>query len=309
MNEQNRMASEIELDAARAALAALIARWTEKQDRLETRIPGLLLRRYEAPTEPMSYLHEPSICLVAQGTKRICLGEESYQYDANHYLITSVGVPVMGNVIEASPEAPLLGLVYRLDLPMAAQLMADSDLPVPQAPPVDRGMAICPVSTTLLNAFQRMISLLDQPAGIPILLPLIQKEILYYLLTGDQGARLRQIATEGSHGHQIAEAIGWLRGNYSQQLKVEKLARQSGMSVSTFHHHFRTLTTMSPLQFQKWLRLHEARRLMLAEKQDVTRAALSVGYESLSQFSREYKRQFGTPPLRDIKSLQQMGQA
>ncbi len=305
MTREN-MAEADALSAPRRALAKHIYRWTDKAHRLETDIPGLLLVRYEAPTEPMNGVYEPSICLVVQGAKQVILEEEEYIYDANHYLITSVGLPVVANVVEASREVPLLGMVLRVDLRIVAQLMVDSGLPVVNTKQSGRGMAISEVSLPLLGAFQRLAELMDHPEDIPILAPLLQKEILYRILVGEQGPRLRQIASSGSHGSQIAQAMDWLRDNYAQQLKVENLARQIGMSTSTFHHHFRAMTAMSPLQYQKKMRLLEARRLMLTEQQDATSAAIRVGYESPSQFSREYRRQFGAPPLRDIKKLQEM---
>ncbi len=184
--------------------------------------------------------------------------------------------------------------------------MVDSKLPPPRAQQSGRGMATGEVTLPLLAAFQRLIDLLDEPEDIPILAPLIQREILYRLLVGDQGTRLRQIASAGSQSHQIARAIDWLKANYAQPLRIDDLATHVNMSPSTFHHHFRALTAMSPLQYQKWLRLNEARRLMLAERLDATTAAFQVGYESPSQFSREYSRLFGSPPLRDIKSLHQI---
>lgn len=304
------MSNEIKNDisGARSELAQQIARLTAKEHRIESEIPGFLVFRYDAPTEPVSAMYEPSICLVVQGAKRVMLGEQEYVYDENHYLITSLGLPVVANVAIASEETPLLGMVLKLDLRMLSQLMVDSNLPISRPPQANRGMALSEVSEPILNSFRRLLDLLDSPEDIPILAPLIQREILYRLLMSDQGNRLRQIATNGSQGHQIARAVGWLQDNYTQQLKVEGLAKDTGMSVSTFHHHFRSMTAMSPLQFQKWLRLHEARRLMLTERQDATTAALQVGYESPSQFSREYKRQFGAPPLRDIKNLHEMGQ-
>lgn len=294
--------------AARRALGKLISRWTEANNRLETDVPGLMLVRYEAPTEPKSAMYEPCICLVAQGAKRVQLGDEVYVYDENNMLLTSVGLPAMASVLHASKEVPLLSLVLKIDLQMVSHLLVDSSLPEPRIQTPSRAMAVCEVSAPLLDSFIRLVNLLDCPEDIPILSPLILKEILYRLLVGELGPRLRQIATAGSHGQQIAKAVKWLRGNYNKPLKVEGLARDTGMSLSTFHLHFRALTAMSPLQFQKWLRLHEARRLMLMESQDATTAALQVGYESASQFSREYKRQFGAPPLRDIKVLNQRGQ-
>jgi AraC-like DNA-binding protein len=294
------------LEVAQAALVERIARWTAEHDQPATAIQALSLRRYEAPTEPTSYMHEPSICLVAQGSKRVLLREDVYVYDAHHFLITSVDLPVVAQVIEASKEKPWLGLMLKLDQRAIAQLMVDSNLPSPRTQQAGRGMAVSEVSVPLLNAFQRLIDLLDEPEDIPILAPLVQREILYRLLVGDQGPRLRQIGATGSQSHQIAQAIEWLKGNFKRPLRVDDLAAYARMSTSNFHHHFRALTAMSPLQFQKWLRLHEARLLMLTERLDASTAAFQVGYESPSQFSREYSRLFGAPPLHDIKSLHQI---
>lgn len=292
------------LEASRRALAETISRWTEKNPLLETAIPGLVLARFSEPTEPKNGMYEPSICLVVQGAKRALLGDEEYIYDANHYLITSVGLPVVMHVVEASEESPLLGLVLKVDPQVVAQMMVDSSLNAARNRQTGRGMAVSEISPQLLSAFQRLVDLLDQPEDIPVLAPLIHKEVIYRILLGEQGPRLRQIASNGSHGYKIARAIDWLRENYAEQLKIESLAKNIGMSISTFHHHFRAVTTMSPLQYQKKMRLLEARSLMLAKKLDVTSAAIQVGYESPSQFSREYSRQFGAPPLRDIKRMQ-----
>lgn len=291
------------LDDALVALSEIIARWAIKPELYETAFPALKLRRYDAPTEVTSFMYEPSICLVAQGAKRVFLGEERYVYDARHYLLTSVGMPVLAQVIEASEEKPFLGLVLTLDPRAITQLMVDSNLPAPRTKQASRGMAIGEVTPPLLSGLTRLIDLLDEPEDIPILAPLIHREIIYRLLVGDQGQRLRQIASSGTHSQQIAQAINWLRENYASQVRIDDLAAQARMGTSTFHHHFRALTAMSPLQFQKKLRLHEARQLMLAERMDASTAAFLVGYESPSQFSREYNRLFGAPPLRDIKNL------
>lgn len=302
-----RKPAQDDLTASRQALAERISRWTESNHRLETAIPGLALRRFESPTDPASYLHDPSICLVAQGAKRVLLGDEEYVYDANNYLITSVGLPVVAHVTEASQDVPLLGLIMKLDLRVVSRLLVDSDLPIHRVQQSTRAMAVSEVSPSLLNAFIRLVDLLDEPTDIPILSPLLQKEIVYRLIVGGQGINLRQIAMKGSHGHQVTKALDWLKENYSVPLRVDELASRAGMSASTFHHHFRSMTAMSPLQFQKWMRLHEARRVMLSENQDATTAAFLVGYESPSQLNREYKRKFGAPPLRDIKNLHQVG--
>ena len=294
------------MEVALEALAKSIARWTDNGDLNATAISALSLSRREEPTEPISGMYEPSICLVAQGAKRVLLGDDTYVYDAHHFLITSVDLPTVVQIIEASREKPYLGLMLKLDQREISQLMVDSNLPPPRAQQSSRGMATGEVTLPLLTAFQRLIDLLAEPKDIPILAPIIQREIIYRLLVGDQGARLRQIASAGSQSHQIARAIDWLKGNFTQPLRIDDLAAQVNMSTSTFHHHFRTLTAMSPLQYQKWLRLNEARRLMLTENADAATAAFQVGYESPSQFSREYSRLFGAPPLRDITNLRQI---
>lgn len=282
-----------------------IARWTERGELHTTAIPDLALFRREEPTEPLSGLYEPSVCLVTQGAKLVQFGDDSLVYDAKHFLITAIHLPTLVRVTEASREKPYLGLRLKLDLREVSQLMLDSNLPKPRTQQTSRGMATGEVTPQLVDAFRRMIVLLDDPLDIPIMAPVIQREIIYRLLTGDQGERLRQIASTGSQSSQIARAIDWLKGNFSHPLRIEDLATKVNMSTSTFHHHFRTLTAMSPLQYQKMLRLNEARRLMLAERVDATTAAFTVGYESASQFCREYGRLFGAPPLRDINRLRQ----
>jgi len=295
-----------DMEVARETLGESIARWTGEGIRLVTAISALTLARREAPTDPMSHMYEPSICLIAQGAKRVLLGDDTFVYDAHHFLVTSVDLPTVVQVVKASRERPCLSLMLKLDQREISQLMVDTNLPPPRAQQSSRGMAIGEVTLPLLMAFQRLIDLLAEPKDIPILAPIIQREIIYRLLVGDQGARLRQMASAGSQSQQIARAIYWLKDNFTRALRIDDLATQANMSTSTFHHHFRALTAMSPLQYQKWLRLNEARRLMLAERVDAATAAFQVGYESPSQFSREYGRLFGAPPLRDITSLRQM---
>lgn len=288
------------------ALRQSIARWTEKSNRLEAAIPGLLLFRYDEPSQPQNAIYEPSICIVVQGAKRAILGEDTYVYDAHHYLIASVHLPTMVHIFEASQEKPCLGLVLKLDQREISQLMVDSNLPKPRAQKSNRGIMIGELTSPLLNAFHRLINLLADERDIPILAQVIQREIIYRLLVGDQGERLRQIASAGSQSHQIARAIDWLKVNFSKPFSIDELSAQARMSTSTFNHHFRSMTASSPLQFQKQLRMQEARRLMLAESMDAATAAFQVGYESPSQFSREYNRMFGAPPLRDITKLRMM---
>jgi AraC-like DNA-binding protein len=294
------------LEVALEAFGKSIARWTAQGEQHITAVPGLSLFRRDEPTESISAMYEPSICLVAQGAKRVLLGHDTYVYDAHHYLITSVHLPTVVQIITASREKPYLGLRLKLDQREISQLMVDSNLPPPRAQQSSRGMATGEVTLPLLTAFQRLIDLLGEHQDIAILAPIIQREIIYRLLVGDQGERLRQIASTGSQSRQIARAIDWLKGNFTQPLRIDDLATQVNMSTSTFHHHFRTLTALSPLQYQKSLRLNEARRLMLTERLDATTAAFQVGYESASQFSREYSRFFGAPPLRDVTDLRQI---
>jgi len=294
------------LEYALGALAASVARWTEKGDRPITEIRGMSLIRREKPTQPICAIYEPGICLAVQGAKRVLLGNESYVYGARRYLITSVDIPSFVQIIQASRRKPYLGLMLKFDLHEISQLMMDTNLPPPLVRPSWRGMATGEITLPLLAAFQRLVDMLAEPQDIPILAPIIQREIFYRLLVGDQGGHLRQIVTIGSRSHRIARAIFWLKNNLARPFRVNDLASQVNMSRSTFHHHFRALTAMSPLQYQKRLRLNEARRLMLTERLDAASAALQVGYESASQFSREYSRLFGSPPLRDIMSLRQL---
>ncbi len=288
------------------SLTAQIARWTESGELYTTAVPGLSLFRRDEPTGPISGMYEPSICVAVQGAKRVILGEDTYVYDASHYLITSVHLPTIVQIIEASPSKPYLGLRLMLDIRKISQLMVDSSLPKPRSHQSTRGMATGKMTVPLIGAFQRLLDLLDEQQDIPILAPNIQKEITYRLLMSEQGERLRRIASAGSQSQQIARAIEWMKNNYSTALSIDELAAQANMSNSTFHHHFRSMTALSPLQFQKQLRLQEARRLMLSERLDAANAAFQVGYESPSQFNREYNRQFGAPPIRDITKLRQV---
>ncbi|HCE4763023.1 AraC family transcriptional regulator [Vibrio parahaemolyticus] len=286
-------------------LAKLIDRWTGDANQYDTPISGLRFSRWTTPTPPTSYTHNPSICLIAQGRKRVLLGEESFIYDANHFLISSVDLPIIANIIEASEEQPYLGLIVELDLTEIPQLIIDSELAFTQSKEAQKGIAVGELSESLLGAFVRLAELLDEGQNIKILAPIIKREIFYRLLMSEQGTRLHQIVTAGSHSHQIAKAIDWLKNNFVKPLSVGDLASYTGMSKSSFYTHFRSMTSMTPLQFQKKLRLSEARRLMLTENLDAMAATFKVGYESPSQFSREYSRLFGAPPSKDIKSLRE----
>lgn len=266
-------------------------------------IPGLGFYRREQPAAPVVCMVEPCIVLVAQGEKQLWVGGEGFPYDPSRFLVTSLDIPANSEVLAASPEQPCLGLTFKLDLRMLAELIAQSGLPPVRERAVMKGVGIGTVTDGMLAAFARLVALLDEPEAIPVLAPLIQREIHYRLLKSDQAGRLRQICSVDGQGYRIAKAIDWLKLNFDAALRVEELAARVQMSAATFHHHFRQLTAMSPLQYQKWLRLNEARRLMLNEHQDVSSAAFKVGYESPSQFSREYSRLFGVPPKRDMATL------
>ncbi len=292
-------------DSLREAMVESIGRRTVGNTDCPTPISSLAFFRRERPMPPCICLVEPSIVLVVQGEKQMLVGGEAYPYDVNRFLITSLDLPANSQIVTASPDKPCLGLVLKLDLRIMAELIAQGGLPLPVERLNDRGVGIGLGSVTpvLLEAFKRMLDLLDDPGAIPVLAPLIEREIHYRLLKSDQAARLWQIASVGSQSHRVAKAIDWLKTNYTATLRIDDLASRVQMSTSSLHQHFRQLTAMSPLQYQKWLRLNEARRLMLNENLDAASAAFEVGYESPSQFSREYTRLFGTPPKRDIEGL------
>ncbi|WP_022850834.1 AraC family transcriptional regulator [Limisalsivibrio acetivorans] len=288
---------------AQRQLADTIDELTKGKNMLETGIPGVILHRWNYPTEPVSYMHDPSICVIAQGRKQVVLGSETYIYDDNHFLVSSLDLPIIANILEASEDKPYLGITCHLDKQAIAHLLVDTDLPSKPCKEPCASMAVGEVTQPMLNIFLNLVNLVKEPEQIKILAPLYHKELLIRLLGSEQGPRLRDIARNGSRENQVARAIDWLKENYSEQLRIESLASHVMMSASSLHHNFREMTNMSPLQYQKWIRLHEARRLMLTERMDVSNAAFEVGYESPSQFSREYKRMFGNPPLRDIKLM------
>ncbi len=291
------------LDALRKAMVDAIGRRTVGNSDSPSLIPNILFFRREKPMPPAVCLVEASIVFVVQGEKQMLVGGEAYPYDIHRFLITSLDVPATSQIVSASPEKPCLGLVLKLDLRIIAELIAQGGLPLPMESANERSVGIGTVTPVLLEPFKRLLDLLDEPETIPVLAPLIEREIHYRLLRSDQAARLWQIASVGSQGHRIAKAIDWLKANYAAALRIDDLATRVQMSPSSLHQHFRQLTAMSPLQYQKWLRLNEARRLMLNEDLDAASAAFEVGYESPSQFSREYARLFGMPPKRDIEGL------
>lgn len=290
-------------DAMHAGLADVIGPWTVGKEDCSTSIPNLDFFRREALTEPCACVVEPSIVVVVQGAKQMLVGNQAYAYDTERFLINSLDIPARSQILEASPDTPCLGLVFKLDLSVMAELISQTQLPPPRDRATEASAGLGMMTPALLEPFTRLLTLLDEPADIPMLAPLIEREIHYRLLKSDVAARLWQIASVGSQSRQIARAIDWLKVNYAQPLHIEELAAHVQMSTSSLHHYFRQLTAKSPLQYQKWLRLSEARRLMLNENLDAAGAAFHVGYESPSQFSREYGRLFGAPPKRDIQGL------
>src|SRR6266436_1645548 len=295
--------------ALRTELVHKIASFIGSKEKLITDIPGLLLSRRTAPTTPASATYEPSLAVVAQGRKRADLGGTTFIFDESRYLLTSLDLPVICNVIEASEEVPFLCFVLKLEMPVVRELLSREEIQAPEAQSDSPAMATGETTSELLAACCRLVDLLNTPQDIPFLSGLIQREIIYRILRGPEGARLRAIATLGDQSQRTAKAIAWVRGNYAKPLRVEDLAKIAGMGVSTLHHHFRALTSMSPLQYQKQFRLHAARERMLIDNLDAASAAFEVGYESATQFNREYSRFFGQPPKRDIRTLRSPGAA
>ena len=272
-----------------------------------TAIPGLFLYRAETPSEPVHALYAPAICFAAQGRKRVMLAGEAYCYDAAHFLLGAVDLPVVGQVVGATPDAPYLSVRLDIDAAEVGALVAEIDTlalpPVPPSAAIGRGISVGSVDILLRDAVTRLLRLLDRPAHILLLAPLVTREILVLLLLGECGNDLRRIALGSGPMAGIVEALRRLNEDFAAPLRVEALAREAHMSVSVFHRHFKAVTALSPLQYQKRLRLQEARRLLLGHETDAATAALHVGYESASQFSREYRRLFGEPPRRDTARL------
>jgi AraC-like DNA-binding protein len=293
----------------RSELARKIAAHIRVEGKEATAVPGLSLYRKSAPTDCTSAAYEPELIVFVQGEKHINVGGTTLVCDGSTFLLTSIDLPVVSQVTKASREEPILALMLKLEMPAVREILSQEEFLVPEVSTGARGMAVGETTVELLGACSRLLDLLDAPRDIPFLSSLIQREILYRLLRGPQGKHLRAIATLGEQSNRTAKAVEWLRMNYSKPLRVEELASVAQMGVSTLHHHFRSLTAMSPLQYQKQLRLHTARVRMLSNGMDAASAAFEVGYESPSQFSREYCRFFGQPPMRDIKARRLTGVA
>lgn len=283
-------------------LAAMIARHTHEPGMFASAVPRVSLIRGHAPTDPTPAVYEASLCLIAQGSKRISVGGDSLIYDAANYLVVSVDLPLVGHVLEASPERPYFCCAIGLDMTALADLVVAQG--GPGAPTGMPALAVCPSDPGLIDAACRLVALLDTPGDIAMLAPLIEREILYRLLAGPHGPMLRHIAAGDSHLRQVSRAIQTIRSSFDKQLRIRDIADAAGMSESSLHAHFKAMTRMTPIEYQKQLRLQEARRLMLAEGASAGSAGFAVGYDSPSQFSREYRRLFGAPPRRDIAQMQ-----
>jgi AraC-like DNA-binding protein len=298
---------QLQATVMKAELAATIDRVTVTDGSHETAIPRLALARVSQMRHPVHAVHEPAFCVLAQGSKRVLLGGEVYVYDSSQYLVVAQNLPVSGQVVDASPEAPYLGLRLSFDVGDIAALALDLELGMKRPKQASqRGIYTGDLSVTLLDPVLRLLKLLDSPEDIPALAPLITREILYRLLKSPDGWRLAQMAVVDGHSQRIAHAISVLSQRFQQALRVEDLADEVHMSVSSLHQHFKAVTAMSPLQFQKQLRLQESRRIMISEDVDAATAGHRVGYESQSQFNREYSRFFGLPPARDVKRLREL---
>jgi AraC-like DNA-binding protein len=286
-------------------LADLITRHTDGKGNgvHQTAIAQLEFQRESSVSTALCGVCDPIFAILVQGKKELLLNDDIYRYGAAQYLVVSVDLPLTAFVVEATPDKPYLGFKLTLNPYHLCDLMIQASTTQRQQENAVRGLFVSTTDMPLLDCALRLTKLLDTPQDIPILAPLIIRELYYRLLMSDQGAAVRQIATSGSHMQRIAEVIKHLKADFTQPLRIENLARQAGMSASSFHHHFKAVTSMSPLQYQKQLRLLEARRLMLAENANASNAAYQVGYESPSQFSREYARMFGSPPIQDIEHL------
>lgn len=284
-------------------LKTAIAQSTGEDGVYATDVPGMMLIRVSAPTEPAHNLVHPAVCIVAQGRKRTIAGHRVVVYDASSFLVISADTPIIGHVLEASEDAPYLCFKLDLDPATIADLLIDAGGINGAAAEADASLSVSPLTPELIDVATRLVRLTASPADIRVLAPMLRRELIYRLLQTDQATRLQQIAVAESRLQQVNRAIGWIRENYREAFSIETVAAEARMSASALHVHFKAVTAMSPLQYQKQLRLQEARRMMLSEAVDAATAGHRVGYDSPSQFSREYARTFGAPPVRDVARL------
>jgi len=301
MNKTETRRDAQRVTANRQELTERIKR-TVSEDGAKEVLSGFFLARSSRPSQSLNTVYQPAFCFIAQGRKRALLGEEVFRYDPGHYLLFTVDLPLIFQIEKATPDEPYLGLRLDLDPSLVASVLVEADIKIKKGDASTKAMDVHTIDANLLDAVVRLVRLADEPESSTVLAPLIVKEIIYRLLAGGQGARLGHLLQSGDT-QRISRAIGHLREHLDEPLKIDDFARQLGMSVSGFHHHFKSVTAMSPLQFQKQIRLQEARRLMLGEDLDAASAGFRVGYEDPSYFSRDYKKLFGSPPQRDIVSL------
>ncbi|MDQ6418427.1 AraC family transcriptional regulator [Paenibacillus sp. LHD-117] len=291
------------IDKQQEELAKLIERYSSRDGVHATAIPSLFFTRRSDVTGSNFGVYIPSFCMVVQGLKEVLLGQERFRYGPADYLVASVDLPVTGQVMEASSQVPYLSLKLEFTPSQILEILSDSEIRVGPKENTKRGMFVSRMELSLLDAVIRLTRLLDHPKDIPVLAPLFTKEILYRVLEGQHGVALEQIVLDGNSAKQIKDVIKHIMNNYDSSFRIEELAELANMSVSSLHRHFKEVTAMSPIQYQKQLRLQEARRLLLSESTDAADVAYRVGYESSSQFSREYSRMFGFSPIQDIKRL------
>ncbi len=307
MDLMNRQQAEREAQRAQANREELVERMMRacREDGPVQPLEGIRFYRSSSPTELNLTMSDPAFAVIAQGSKELYLGEERYQYDPYHYCLGTIELPVASHVIEASRERPYLSFRLELDPTLVGSVMTElGHTDKPKRVDV-KAMNVSPLDAGLLDAVVRLVRLIDTPTEARVLAPLIKREIICRLLLGEQGDRLRHIAVMGGYTSPIARAIERLRDEFNQQIRIDDVAQEIGLSVSSFHHQFKAVTALTPLQFQKQLRLQEARRLMLGERLDATSTAYRVGYNDASHFNREYKRLFGSPPVRDVERLRE----
>ena len=302
MNQKEAELEEKKMQINREELIERMTRIAPENSLLEV-FPGIFTYQSSKPTESDISVLKPAFCVIAQGSKDVLLNDELFHYDSGHYLISTLDLPIKSNVVEASREKPYLNLRIDLDPTIVASVMLESNIETKRSGAKVKAMDVSPVDADLLDAVVKLMKLLDTPIEMKLFAPAIIREIIYRLLKGRQGERLSHLVTAEGDTRRISKVVKQLRENIDEPLIIEDTARELGMSVSGFHNHFKSVTAMSPLQFQKQIRLQEARRLMLGENMDVATAGFRVGYEDPSYFSREYKKLFGVPPLRDIARL------
>jgi len=296
------------MKADREELADRIARALPRDGHIEPK-PGLHFRRHSKPGDRVYVVSDPSFCVIAQGAKEIGLGDETFRYDAAHYLISTMQLPLAGKVAEASAHCPYLSFRLILDPSVVTSVMVESGVLHPRGDGGLKAIDVSALDASLLDATLRLVRLIDSPNEYRVLAPPVIREIIYRLLAGAHADRMRHLATFGGLSHRMVRAVQKLRENFDKPLRIEAIAQELGMSVSGFHSHFKAATAMSPLQFQKHLRLQEARHLMLSKNLDAAEAGYRVGYDDPAYFSRDYKRHFGEPPMRDVERLRELTMA